>query len=113
MGLSGSSSHKSEGGRYVLEDSSNIVEYAVKMRRIHDHRLLKNRLGEVSEEEVKRLARHIANFHLRAEKKPEFGKLEVMKFNTDENFIQTEKYIGITIKEGHLRIHKGENKQFL
>ncbi len=101
-----------KGGRYVLEDSSNIVEYAVKMRRIHDHRLLKNRLGEVSEEEVKRLARHIANFHLRAEKKPEFGKLEVMKFNTDENFAQTEKYIGITIKEGTYEYIKEKTNSF-
>ncbi|MCS6956958.1 MAG: gluconokinase [Aquificaceae bacterium] len=84
-------------GKYLLEDPTNPVEYAVKMRRIPEERLLKNILGTVKEEEIKKLSRHIANFHLRAERRDEFGKLEVMKFNTEENFVQTEKYIGITI----------------
>ncbi|MFN7064969.1 MAG: gluconokinase [Aquificaceae bacterium] len=82
---------------HIIEDVSNPVEYAVKMRRIPENRLLKNMLSGVSEEDLKRLARHIAGFHLRAERREEFGRLEVMKFNTEENFMQTEKYIGITI----------------
>ncbi len=86
-------------GQYRLEDPSNPVEYAVKMRRIPEERLLKNMLDKVSKEDMKRLANHIADFHLKAERKDEYGKLEVMKFNTDENFMQTEKYIGITISK--------------
>lgn len=84
-------------GKYVLEDPSQPVEYAVKMRRIPEDSLLKNRLSEVSEEEIRALARHIAHFHLRAERRDEFGSVSIMKYNTDENFLQTEKYIGITI----------------
>lgn len=100
------------GNRYVIEDSSNPVEYAVKMRRIPEDRLLKNILPEVSKEDMKRLARHIANFHLKAERKDEFGRLEVMKFNTDENFMQTEKYIGITIKKEDYEYIKEKTNQF-
>ncbi len=84
-------------GEYLLEDDSNVVEYAVKMRRIPTERLLINMLDKVSTDDVKLIARHIAEFHERAERRDEFGKLEVMKFNTDENFKQTQKYIGITI----------------
>lgn len=100
------------GNRYVIEDFSSPVEYVVKMRRIPEDRLLKNILPEVSKEDMKRLARHIANFHLKAERKDEFGRLEVMKFNTDENFMQTEKYIGITIKKEDYEYIKEKTNQF-
>jgi len=100
------------GNRYVIDDFSSPVEYAVKMRRIPEDRLLKNILPEVSKEDMKRLARHIANFHLKAERKDEFGRLEVMKFNTDENFMQTEKYIGITIKKEDYEYIKEKTNQF-
>ncbi|MFN3871276.1 MAG: gluconokinase [Aquificaceae bacterium] len=85
--------------RYVIEDASNPVEYAVKMRKIPEESLLKNLLSKISQEDIERLAKHIAQFHLRAERKDDFGRLEVMKFNTDENFMQTEKYIGVTISK--------------
>lgn len=95
------------GGRYVIEDGSNPIEYAVKMRRIPEESLLKNSLPKVSQEDIRKLSKHIAQFHLRAERKDEFGRLEIMKFNTDENFMQTEKYIGITIsKEDYEFIRK-------
>ena len=84
-------------GRYIIEDDSHVVEYAVKMRRIPQEKLLVNMLSSVSEEQIRSIARHIAKFHAQAEIRDEFGKLEVMKFNTDENFEQTKKYIGITI----------------
>ncbi len=84
-------------GRWILEDSTNIVEYAVKMRRIPDDRILLNRLDRVREEDLKTVARVIAEFHSSAERVDDFGKLEVMKFNTDENFQQTERYINVTI----------------
>lgn len=100
------------GNRYVIEDSSNPVEYAVKMRRIPEERLLKNMLSEISKDDMKRLARHIANFHLKAERRDEFGRLEVMKFNTDENFMQTEKYIGITIEKEDYEYIKEKTNRF-
>ncbi|MFN3976096.1 MAG: gluconokinase [Aquificaceae bacterium] len=95
------------GDKYLIEDGSNPIEYAVKMRRIPEESLLKNSLSKVSQEDIRKLSKHIAQFHLRAERKDEFGRLEIMKFNTDENFMQTEKYIGITIsKEDYEFIRK-------
>lgn len=84
-------------GEWEIERDSKVVEYAVKMRRIPDSALLSNRLNEVSLEDIRKVARVVAEFHQRAQRVDEFGKIEVMKFNTDENFKQTEKYVGITI----------------
>ncbi len=86
-----------KNGMWAVEDGSNIVEYAVKMRRIPEGALLSQRLESVSPEEIKKVAQVVAEFHLSAERADEFGKPEVMKFNTDENFSQTEPYIGRTI----------------
>jgi aminoglycoside phosphotransferase family enzyme len=81
----------------LVEDDRNIVEYAVKMLRIPEESLLSNRLATVSAEDMKRLAGVVWEFHKRAERVDEFGKPEVMRYNTDENFQQTEAYVGRTI----------------
>ncbi len=99
-------------GDYALEDGSQVVEYAVKMRRIPRGRLLSECLNSVSDKDMKLLAKHIYEFHVRAERKPEFGKLEVMKFNTDENFSQTEEFVGITIDEEDYRFIRDKMEYF-
>ena len=87
------------GEKWTLEDESDVVEYAVKMRRIPDSALLSNRLEEISEEDIRRVAKVVAEFHLSSDRADEFGKMEIMRFNTDENFQQTEEFVGITISE--------------
>ncbi|SNZ12947.1 gluconokinase [Hydrogenobacter hydrogenophilus] len=84
-------------GVYILEDDSHVVEYAVKMRRIPTERLLINMLDKASTDHMKLIAKRVFEFHTKVERKDEFGRIEIMKFNTDENFQQTQKYIGITI----------------
>jgi predicted kinase len=57
----------------------------------------------VSPKMVASLAKKLVDFHSRAETNRTihgFGKLEVIKQNTGENFRQTEKYIGRTISRG-------------
>jgi aminoglycoside phosphotransferase family enzyme len=56
--------------------------------------------GEVTPEMTARVAEKVASFHRKAETNPEiavFGGLDVVSHNWDENFAQTEKYIGLTI----------------
>ncbi len=86
-------------GDVLIGDKSNVVEYAVKMRYVPPERLLSNRLDKVSEEDLKAVAKRVAEFHLKAEEVPEFGKIEVIKYNTDENFEQTKPFIGRTISK--------------
>jgi len=81
-----------------------IVEYAVKMKRLPDEMLMKSIYlrGELSIGQLERIAEVLARFHLTARNSPDidaYGEPEIFKVNTDENFAQTEKYIGITIQK--------------
>lgn len=81
-----------------------IVEYAVKMKRLPEEMLMKSVFlrGELSEGHLRRIAEVLARFHRTARNSPEidaFGSPEAFKVNTDENFAQTEKYIGTTIRK--------------
>jgi hypothetical protein len=92
-----------EGGRHRMIDGENgAVEYAVKMERIPDESLMKSifERGELSIEHLTRVSDLLAAFHSRAFRNPDidrFGQPEAFKVNTDENFEQVEKYIGLTI----------------
>jgi aminoglycoside phosphotransferase family enzyme len=57
-------------------------------------------VGGVTVEMVTDVAEKLVSFHRKAEtnqKIAAFGRLDVIRRNTDENFVQTEKYIGISI----------------
>lgn len=85
-------------------DGGKVADYAVKMRKIPDERLMKSLLqrGELRDDHLERIADILVRFHLSARTSPEidrFGEPERFKVNTDENFAQTGKYIGVTIGE--------------
>ena len=86
----------SVGGR------GKIIEYAVKMRRLHQEAMMDVLLAnnQVSPEMVTRVAQKLVEFHQRAETNANisvFGNLDTITQNTEENFTQTERYIGNTI----------------
>ncbi len=91
------------GKRHTMRGrEGEIVEYAVKMRRIPEEKLMKAVFmrGELTVSDLKRIAGVLSRFHLNALRTPEiesFGKPERFKINTDENFEQVSKYVGITI----------------
>lgn len=94
-----------DGETYKIgEGRGEIVEYAVKMRKIPDELLMKSifKKGELQSKHLKEIAGVLAKFHLNAYCSPEidkFGEPDVFRINTDENFEQTRKYINTTIKE--------------
>ncbi len=86
----------------TFNGSGIIVEYAVKMRRLPEHRMLDRLLQEdkVEENDVRRIEATIARFHETAERSTEidrYGDLSVIKHNWDENFRQIADFIGVTI----------------
>lgn len=93
------------GGRsnlFSVEGEGEIIEYAVKMRRLPQNCMMDVLLlkGQVTKEMVARVAEKLVQFHQKAETTPEiavFGKLDTICRNCDENFSQTEKYIGLSI----------------
>jgi aminoglycoside phosphotransferase family enzyme len=89
-------------GTLVIDGEGDLVEYGVKMKKIPMDRLMEKLLeeGKLTSEMVKRVGEKISKFHENAATSSEiegFGSKDVIKTNTDENFAQTENYIGKTI----------------
>ncbi len=94
-----------DGKAYTLKKTSGrIVDYSVKMRRIPDDKLMKTVFykNELTNNHLEKIADVLAEFHLNTAGSveiDEFGKSENFKVNTDENFEQVEKYIGLSIRK--------------
>lgn len=93
-----------QGGRYTVEGLGETVEYAVKMQRLPQERLLATllRQGEVTSEDIRRLAVKIADFHAGAETRPSItrlGGIEAVRQNVEENFAQTRQYVGTCLSQ--------------
>lgn len=88
-----------------MEGEGEVVEWAVKMRRLPDEATLQSRLerGEVGAPVVEALARKIAAFHAGSESGPRvaaFGRFGVVAGNARENFEQSTGHVGTTVSQG-------------
>jgi aminoglycoside phosphotransferase family enzyme len=98
-----------DGRRHVLgSGKGDIVEYAVKMKRIPEDRLMDHVFdrGKLDGQSLMNVAAVLARFHASAETSPriaEYGRAERFKINTDENFEQVDKYQGITVEKEAFR----------
>jgi len=98
-----------DGKKYSMRSrKGEIVEYAVKMKRISEQRLMKSlyERGALTENHLRRLARTLATFHgcaLRTAEIDVFGEADRFRINTDENFAQIHKYVGISIEKEQFR----------
>ena len=89
----------------AVEGQGEVIEYAVKMRRLPKEAMMDVLLPDnrVSSQMLGRVAQKLAEFHQKAETGTEinvFGNLDTITQNTEENFVQTEQYIGTTISQG-------------
>ncbi len=89
-------------GRLAVGGPGETVEVAVKMKRLPRERMLRNVLarGEGTDALFERIAATLADFHRRAPAPPAAGPMagiERPRFNCDENFAQTEKYVGALV----------------
>ncbi|MFP3909108.1 MAG: phosphotransferase [Archaeoglobaceae archaeon] len=104
-------------GRLKFWGEGELVDYAVKMKKLPMDRQMKYLLQkeELTDEMLDRVAQKIAAFHNEAETSLEiekFGELSAIKYNTDENFEQTEKYIGKTISKEQFETLKSYTDKF-
>jgi len=101
-----------------LEGTGEVVEWAVKMRRLPDEATLQNliRDGEDYAEVVKRLARRIATFHAQAESGPhiaEYGRFAVVAGNARDNFEQSATHVGTTVSLSVFQRAQALTEEFL
>lgn len=107
-----------ENGRHRLGgEGGRPVEFAVRMRRIPDDRLMRtmHEKGELNDHHLDSVADLLAGFHRDAERSERidgFGKLESFKVNTDENFAQTEAFVGTTLKPDDFERIRDWTQQF-
>jgi hypothetical protein len=86
----------------LVAGRGEVIEHAVKMRRLPQEAMMDVLLANnrVSPEMITSVAQKLAAFHQKAEtnaKISAFGQVGTITQNTEENFSQTEKYIGKTI----------------
>ena len=107
-----------EKGELRIEGQGKAIEYAVKMKKLPGERMMDVLLsqGQVTPEMVARVAEKLADFHKKAQTNQEigaFGKLDIIRHNCDENFAQTEKYIGLTIPRAKYELIRGYTDSFI
>jgi aminoglycoside phosphotransferase family enzyme len=98
--------------------SGETVEYALKMKRLPQEKIMTVLLKEnkVDEKTIDQLAKIIANFHSEAQTNSEinqYGSLKIVKTNWDENFAQTQKYIGQTISKDQFEFTQNQINSFM
>jgi aminoglycoside phosphotransferase family enzyme len=106
-----------DGKKYAINGKGEVVDYAVKMRQLSEEDLMKSRFrkGTISSKDIERIGEAIANFHktsARSKEIDEFGKLDAVKFNTDENFQQTAEFIGNSISKEQYKDLKNWTDEF-
>ena len=94
----------SASGEFKVEAEGEIVDYAVKMRRLPEEGMMTPMLarGGVTSAQIADLGRRIAEFHAATERNDatdELGGLKTITLNWRENFEQTEAYIGRTVTQ--------------
>jgi aminoglycoside phosphotransferase family enzyme len=101
-----------------IEGQGKAIEYAVKMKQLPQDRMMDVLLsrGQVTLEMVAMVAEKLVGFHQKAEtnqKIAAFGRLDVIRRNCDENFAQTEKYIGTSITAEEYQHIKNYTNNFI
>jgi len=92
-----------------IKGEGEAVEYAVKMKRMPQERMMNKLLEEnkVDSKLVDRIAKIIADFHSKAETSrriSKFGSLAIIETNWKENFEQTQEFAGKTISLKNFRL---------
>ena len=101
-----------------LGGKGKVIDYAVKMKELPQEDLMTELLKQdnISYATADEIAKIIARFHQSAETDAtinQFGSIETVKFNWDENFAQTAAFIGKTISAVTFRLIKKSVNKFM
>ena len=102
----------------IGEGPGEVIEYAVKMKRLPQDCMMDRWLarGAITPAVVEKIATKIAHFHAEAATSPEiskFGNYQTIRGNLEENFSQTEKYVGRVLTPDLYREIIGATRRFL
>ncbi|MFN4132162.1 MAG: AAA family ATPase [Caldimicrobium sp.] len=91
-------------GRYQLEGKGEVVEYAVKMRRLPEEGMMTKLLkeGKITAAHIDLIIEKLVPFYKEAETGERvniYGSIETISFNVEENFQQTLSFVGRALTE--------------
>jgi len=109
---------RGEDGRLALGGEGETVEYAVHMKRLPMERTLDRLLErrEATAAMLDEVARKLVDFHRSSRGDQEvasFGDIPTIAQNTEENFAQVERYVGISIPPHAQELIKAYTRAFL
>jgi aminoglycoside phosphotransferase family enzyme/predicted kinase len=107
-----------QGQISIGKGPGEIIEYAVLMKQFSPDCIMDRWLarGALTPEIVEKVAEKIAHFHSQAATNPEIaalGAIETIRVNVEENFTQTEKYVGRTFSAEPYREIRESNRRFM
>jgi aminoglycoside phosphotransferase family enzyme/predicted kinase len=105
-------------GAILVAGKGEVIEHAVKMRRLPQEAMMDVLLAKnhVSPEMITSVAKKLVAFHHKAETNASisaFGNIKAITQNTEENFSQTNKYIGNTISPAKYQHIKDYTNSFI
>lgn len=105
-------------GQLEIDGTGEVVDYAVKMKEFSQDKIMSNLLKEnkISDETIENICNVLVDFYSKIESSEEidrYGTVELIKKNTDENFEQTEEFVGKTISKEIFDFIKKETNNFL
>jgi uncharacterized protein len=105
-------------GRIALGGKGHIVEYAVRMKKLPQERMLGRLLaeGKCDPSIIDAVAAKLADFHRLAEtggRIDAMGGVETIRLNHEENFNQTAAYVDITIPRSRYDFIRAYDRDFL
>lgn len=108
---------ESEDG-FRIEGAGEPVEYAVKMVRLDERRMMDALVarGEADEAMFEHVARILADFHAKADSGPQVaqcGSVETIRLNTEENFSQVDSFIDISLTTRRCEFIEAYTRRFL
>ncbi len=89
---------------YKVEDDSNVIEYAVKMKRLPEDGMMQKILKDkaLTEKHIDLIVDLLVPFYKSAKTGKgvdEHGSVDTVYFNTEENFNQTKSFVGIALNK--------------
>jgi uncharacterized protein len=105
-------------GGAAFGGSGALIDYAVKMKRLPEERMLSSLLerGELQPEDLARIARAVARFHGLAERGPQIsaqGSCAAIRATWEENFRQVAPFIPQTLAQADLTLLRDWVERFL
>ncbi|MBI5748569.1 MAG: hypothetical protein HZA00_05535 [Nitrospinae bacterium] len=101
-----------------LDGKGEIEEYAIKMRRLPPDMMMDRMIFDkkIDRAIIKKIANKIAAFHQSADVNSDiskFGDIEIILKNVNENFLQTDKFIGISLTQDEYNLIKDFSYKFI